>query len=155
MGTGLAETVGVFAAEQFERYFCIIGDCSFFMNIQDLQTIKQLNIPVIISVINNNGQLAIRNTQKTFQNSRYYGTHPQWGLSLPSIENVSKAFDVQYFRLSENSEMNELMSSLFKLRTPAVVEVMTSENQEVLFSQKFTKLDENKFAPHDLSDMYP
>ncbi len=66
MGTGLAETIGVSKSKNFSKLICIIGDGSFLMNIQDLQTIVQDKINAIIVLVNNNGYLAIRNTQKEF-----------------------------------------------------------------------------------------
>ena len=67
---------------------------SFLMNIQDLQTISNEKLNVIILVVNNNGYLAIRHTQKEFLNKRYFGTHPGGNLTMPSYRNVSKAFKI-------------------------------------------------------------
>ena len=66
MGTGLAESLGVYASNKFEQIVCIIGDGSFFMNIQDLHSIAKKKINIKIILVNNNGYLAIRNTQKEF-----------------------------------------------------------------------------------------
>ena len=41
MGTGLAETIGVVKSNKFKNHICIIGDGSFLMNIQDLQTLSE------------------------------------------------------------------------------------------------------------------
>ena len=153
MGTGLAESVGVFQSGKFDKIFCIIGDCSFFMNIQDLQTIKQLNIPIVISVINNNGQLAIRDTQTSFQESRYYGTHPNWGLTMPSIENVSKGFGYEYLKIDTNEELEKKALIAIALKIPIVVEILVEEDQPVLFKQKYLKNSDGTFSPCDLSDM--
>ena len=90
MGTGLAETIGAYFSKKFKKILCIIGDGSFLMNIQDLQSIHQYKIPVVILIVNNNGYLAIRNTQTDFLNRRWFGTHPDWGLSLPSIKKSLK-----------------------------------------------------------------
>ena len=96
MGTGLAETIGAAKSKKFKKLICIIGDGSFLMNIQDLQTIKQDKINVIILLVNNNGYLAIRNTQKEFLNERYYGTHPNFNLTFPNFKDISKAFGVKH-----------------------------------------------------------
>ena len=85
MGTGLSETIGSYKSKKFKKHICIIGDGSFLMNCQDLQTIFQENINVIIVVVNNNGYLAIRHTQKEFLDKRYYGTHPKDGISFPDF----------------------------------------------------------------------
>jgi acetolactate synthase I/II/III large subunit len=47
------------------------------MNIQDLQTIQQHKINISIILVNNNGYLAIRHTQKEFLKGRYYGSDPK------------------------------------------------------------------------------
>ncbi len=155
MGTGLAETIGAFKTNMFEKYFCIIGDCSFFMNIQDLQTIRSLNIPVIVSVINNNGQLAIRHTQKSFQESRFYGTHPEWGLSNPSIKMTTLAFGIRYKLIDDPTLLDEIIEEVMECQEPLVCEVITSEDQTTLFSQKYIQKGPNQFSPSNLSDMVP
>ena len=110
MGSGLAETIGVYFSQEFEALYCIIGDGSFFMNIQDLHTIVQYDIPVIITVINNNGYLAIRHTQAEFQENRFHGTHPNWGLTMPSIEKISNGFGVKYIKIEDNCEIDKVLS---------------------------------------------
>jgi len=155
MGTGLAETVGVFATKKFEKLFCIIGDGSFAMNIQDLQTISSLKIPVVISVINNNGYLAIRQTQDGFMGSKYYGTHPDWGLKLPDTEQISKAFDVEYIRLENPNAINDVSEILLTKRKPIVCEVIVDQDQDILFQQKYKDMGEGVSIPQPLSDMYP
>ena len=84
MGTGLAETIGVAQSNLYKKIYCIIGDGSFLMNIQDLQTIAQNKINVVILLINNNGYLAIRHTQKEFLKARYFGTHPKGNVEVSS-----------------------------------------------------------------------
>ena len=58
MGTGLAETIGAGASNKFKKLICIIGDGSFLMNSQDLQTISQKKMNAIIVLVNNKGYLA-------------------------------------------------------------------------------------------------
>ena len=155
MGSGLAETIGVYFSQEFEAFYCIIGDGSFFMNIQDLHTIVQYDIPVIITVINNNGYLAIRHTQAEFQENRFHGTHPDWGLTMPSIEKISKGFGVKYTKIEDNSEIDKVLNEVNGVKSPIVVEVVTSENQPVLFKQKYSKNKNGTFSPHNLSSMAP
>jgi len=105
MGTGLAESIGAAKSGKFPRHLCIIGDGSFLMNVQDLQTIRQENINVIISVVNNNGYLAIRQTQKEFLSGRYFGTHPDWRLEMPSIRKIAGSSERHRCRDRESSRV--------------------------------------------------
>ena len=155
MGTGLAETIGASKCDGFSKFLCVIGDGSFLMNIQDLQTIRQDNINVVISVINNNGYLAIRQTQKEFLGGRYYGTHPEWSLTMPSIEKLAYGFDIPYVRLDDAQELDAVVDKLLATKGPVICEVVVDDNQDVLFKQAYQSNDDGTFSPQPLSTMLP
>ena len=48
------------------RVICLAGDGSLQLNIQELQTVAHYGLPMKIVVLNNNGYLSIRNSQKNF-----------------------------------------------------------------------------------------
>ena len=114
MGTGLAETIGVTKSSIFKKYLCIIGDGSFLMNVQDLQTISQDKKNVVIILVNNNGYLAIRHTQKEFLGGRYYGTHPKYNLSFPNFEKIAKAFSIDYLKVKNSKNSSKAIKILKK-----------------------------------------
>jgi len=153
MGTGLAESLGVAKTKKYNLMFCIIGDGSFIMNIQDLQSIAQEKINLKIIVINNNGYQAIRNTQNEFLEGRLYGTHPDWNLKMPSIEKMATGFEVDYMKLKNPDYIDDDIKKILKHIGPLIIEVIVDENQKPLFRQKFMKNDDGTFSPTDLSDM--
>ena len=153
MGTGLAESLGVSKTKKYDLMFCIIGDGSFIMNIQDLQSIVQEQINLKIIIINNNGYQAIRNTQNEFLEGRLYGTHPDWNLKMPSIEKMALGFEVDYIKLKNPELINNDIQKILKHKGPLIVEVIVDENQKPLFRQKYIKNDNGTFSPTDLSDM--
>ena len=107
MGTGLPETLGAFDSKKFKDLFCIIGDGSFLMNCQELQTIRHKNINVKIILVNNNGYAAIRHTQKEFLNKKYIGTLPPNDISFPNFMKLSKAFNIKYIKIDTNDKANK------------------------------------------------
>lgn len=155
MGTGLAETVGVAMSGHFSRHFCVVGDGSFLMNVQDLQTIRQYSINVVILVVNNNGYLAIRHTQKEFLNGRYYGTHPNWNLPMPSIESIAKAFRIPHLLLNRSEDQDLTIKSLISHAGPIICELVVDEDQDVLFKQGYRSNSDGTFTPLPLSEMAP
>ena len=62
------------------------------LNIQDLQSIIQFKIPVVIILVNNNGYLTIRHTSQDFLNQILWDT-PNWGLDFPNFKKVTKSLD--------------------------------------------------------------
>jgi acetolactate synthase-1/2/3 large subunit len=155
MGTGLAETIGAAKSKKFEKFICIIGDGSFLMNIQDLQTISQEKIKVLILLVNNNGYLAIRHTQKEFLKSKFYGTHPDWKLTMPSFEKVTKSFGLNYVKLKNKNDLIKNLTKIKNFKGPTVCELITDENQDSLFKQGYKSNNDGTFTPQPLSEMYP
>ena len=133
--------------------FCIIGDGSFIMNIQDLQSIAQEQINLKIIVINNNGYQAIRNTQNQFLEGRLYGTHPDWNLKMPSIKKMAIGFEIEYMKLENPDFIDNDIKKILMHNGPLIAEVVVDENQKPLFRQGFIKNDDGTFNPTDLSDM--
>jgi acetolactate synthase I/II/III large subunit len=153
MGTGLAESIGASKCVGFDKFLCIIGDGSFLMNVQDLQTIHQDNVDIVISVVNNNGYLAIRKTQKEFLDGRYYGTHPECNLKMPSIEKIATAFEIPYVFLDKSADIDSVIEKLLGTKGPVICEILVDENQEVLFKQGYKDNRDGTYSPQDLSDM--
>ena len=66
MGYDLPAAIGAALSSPKRRIICLAGDGSIMMNLQELQTIKNLNLNIIIFIINNDGYLSIKQTQKNF-----------------------------------------------------------------------------------------
>ena len=155
MGTGLAETIGVAKTKKFINYLCIIGDGSFLMNIQDLQNISESNEKILILLVNNNGYLAIRHTQKEFLSSKFYGTHPDWKLKMPNFEKIIKSFKIDYIKIKNKNDYQKNKTLMLNIKRPTVAEIITSPEQESLFKQGYKDNKDGTFSPMDLSEMFP
>ena len=55
MGYGLPASIGACLAANRRRTICVDGDGGFQMNIQELETVKRLNLPIKFFVVNNEG----------------------------------------------------------------------------------------------------
>ena len=155
MGTGLAETIGVAKSRHFKQLLCIIGDGSFLMNCRDLQNIFDNKIYVIILVVNNNGYLAIRHTQKEFLNKRYFGTSPEGNLTFPSIKKISKAFNINYFKIDKLRDEEKIIKKLINFKGPKICELVVDDDENSLFKQGYKKNLDGSFYPMTLEEMYP
>ena len=156
MGTGLAETIGVYSSRKFEKLVCIIGDGSFLMNSQDLQTIAQKKINVVIVLVNNRGYLAIRHTQKEFLKAKYLGTSAP-DITFPNFEKLSKAYELKYIKIKndDDNDIKETIKKINKINGPIVCELSTDPDSQSLFKQGYKKMENGTFAPMDLSEMFP
>lgn len=71
MGYSPFFSIGVaVSSKEHKDVYCIFGDGSIQMNLQEFQTIAYYNLPIKTVIINNDGHLLIRLTQKNFCENR-------------------------------------------------------------------------------------
>ena len=87
MGFELPGAIGAGIADKKKKIICLAGDGSIMLNIQDLETIKSLNLNVFIFLINNQGYLSIKQTQKNFF-GKENGSSPNSGLNFPNFKKL-------------------------------------------------------------------
>ena len=146
---------GVAAAAKDNDVYCITGDGSFQFNIQELQTIVQNELPVKIVVFNNNGYLLIRLTQNNFLQSRFMGIDKSTGVSFPDLKKISKAYGINYMRISKTKGLNSKINKLIDHKGPIICEVICPSNQ-ILMPRVASKQNEDGTMvsmPYD--DMFP
>lgn len=80
MGFGLPAAIGASLASD-RRVICIEGDGSIQLNMQELETIRRLNLNIKIFVLNNGGYATIRNTSKR----HFEGRDHTCGATFPSL----------------------------------------------------------------------
>lgn len=74
MGFGLPAAIGAQIGNPHKRVLCICGDGGFQMNIQEMATAVQHELPIIIIIINNSFLGMVREMQHFFYNKKYSGT---------------------------------------------------------------------------------
>jgi acetolactate synthase-1/2/3 large subunit len=127
MGAGLPYSIGAALATE-RRILQIEGDGGFQLNIQELETVKRLNLPIIIFIINNNGYASIRQSQqKNF--GRLTGADPSSGFTMPSLRSIASAYGLPYVQIDRYD------GSFIRIDTcmgsdPIICEVHVNPDQE-------------------------
>ena len=155
MGSGIPESIGVHYADKTKKIVCFIGDGSLPFNVQELQLISNIKMPITIFVFNNNGYSSIKSTQSEFLNKQFYGSTPDTGLHLLDIKKIAKAFNIKYRLLPSQRGLHKKLNGIMSESSPIICEVLISENQEIVPRQGFVKGSSGNFSPLALDDMYP
>jgi acetolactate synthase-1/2/3 large subunit len=127
MGYELPAAIGAAFANPQQRIICIAGDGSIMLNIQELDTIKRYNLPIKIILLNNDGYLSIKSSQKGFF-KREKGAGIDSGLSFPLFKKVADANAIDYFLVKTPSDYDE-MTKMLNSNRPAFIEVQIDSNQ--------------------------
>lgn len=154
MGYDLPAAIGAAVASE-KRVFCITGDGSIMMNLQELQTIVHYDLPISIVVFNNDGYGAIRQTSKNFFQGKYIGCTPDSGVSFPSFEKVADTFGFDYICCMSNAEVDEKVKIMMDSDKRVLLEVMQAFDDPVI-PKVMSRLDEKgQMLTPALQDMYP
>lgn len=155
MGFTLPAAIGAAVAADNKDIIGITGDGSFQMNIQELQTIVNFNLPIKIFVLNNGGYLSIRNTMDKFFESRYYGTDNKSGLTFPEVEKIAYAYGLPYYRLETSDDLDHKLKEILSKEGYALVEVICPFKQDIVPSSSAKQNQEGKIVSQPLENMFP
>ena len=92
MGFGLPAAIGASLGAGSSPVALIAGDGGFQCNIQELQTVARLQLPLRIVVFDNGCHGMVRQFQQSYFDGRYYST--KWGYSAPDFCAVAKAYGI-------------------------------------------------------------
>jgi acetolactate synthase-1/2/3 large subunit len=150
MGYGLPAAIG---ASVHHSIICIEGDGSLHLNIHELQTIKHYNLPIKLFILNNDGYLSIKISQDTFFNGNYVASEKNSGVSFPNFKKLIKAYNLPYYCIKKNKDIDKVLQNFLQLDGPCVCEVFTdpSECHEPKVMASIDK--DGKFIPGQLKNI--
>ena len=157
MGYGLPAALGTCIAGKGKETICLEGDGSIMMNLQELQTIITLNLPIKIFLINNNGYHSIRITQNNlFKDHCKIGIGPEsQDLSFPDFEKLSKAFGYPYYCAHSNEEMKKAVDATLAHEGPVFCEIFTDTKQVWEPKSATKRLADGTLVSPPLEDLAP
>jgi acetolactate synthase-1/2/3 large subunit len=106
MGYSLPAAIGAQIANPEKEIYCFIGDGGLQMNIQELQTIDNYNLPIKIIILNNFGYGIIKQFQDSYFESRYHATGN--GYSSPNFEKIALAYNFKYNAIKNIEDLENL-----------------------------------------------
>ena len=155
MGYGLPAAIGAAFADSDREVICLEGDGSIMMNIQELQTLVNHQLPIKLFVYNNGGYVSIKNTQRSFFGGHLVGSDPSSGVVLPSFEKLAIAYGLPYFKLSNNQELDAKLEQVFATRGPVLIEAMLDPFEVLGPKAASKKLPDGRMVSAPLEDMAP
>ena len=126
MGYSLPAAIGAAIYNPAKQVVAFIGDGGMQMNIQELQTLKHLNLNVTVIIMNNFGYGIIKQFQDSYTDSRYHATGE--GYSTPSFQKIANAYEIKYVCISK---AEDIQSNVFNFIGPQIIEVVLHPNTAI------------------------
>ncbi len=128
MGYCLPAALGAQAAFPQRLVVGIDGDASFQMNIQELATAVQYQLPVKIAILNNYYLGMVRQWQEIFYNKRY--SHSYMG-PLPDLVKVAEAYKLTGLRAERPDEVRPVIEKALTTKGPVIIDFVVDPDENV------------------------
>ena len=106
----------------------IAGDGSFQMNVQELATAVQYDLPVIVAILNNYSLGMVRQWQQFFYEGRYADTSLEVS---PDYEKLAEAYGAVGLRATKPDEVRPVLEEAIRLRRPVVLDFVVKMTENV------------------------
>ncbi len=152
MGWALPASIGAYFANSKKDLICIVGDGSLMMTLQELATVMHHKINIKLIVVNNNGYSMIKQTQEQWLDSKYIASSNEGGLSFPDYKKISDAFNLKFFKLNQDKDLELKLELFLKTKKSSLIEVLISPQARVEPQVKFGRPNEDMepLVPRDI-----
>lgn len=128
MGFGLPAAVGAQIGRPDDLVISISGDGSFQMNLQELATIVQQQLPIKIIILNNGYLGMVRQWQELFHNKRYSQTEL---IPVPDFVKLAEAYGIAGYRVQSPEEVGPVLEQALNHPGAVVVDIVIDREENV------------------------
>ncbi len=155
MGFGLPASIAVCLAGGIHRTVCVDGDGGFQFNIQELETVARMNLPIKFFILNNDGYASIRASQTNYFGQASIGCDAQTGLTVPDLSKIAGAYGIGTAVIEDQRNLRRDVRRVLDMPGPVVcdVRVIPDEVRAPRLSS-FQKPD-GSFVSRPLEDLWP
>lgn len=129
MGYGFPAAIGAQVAFPKKTVIDIAGDGSIQMNIQELATAVEYNLPVKIAILNNYSLGMVRQWQQLFYDRRY--SHSTF-TRHPDFVKLAEAYGAVGLRTDKPGEVEQVIKKALSINKPVIMDFIV-ENEECVY----------------------
>jgi acetolactate synthase I/II/III large subunit len=155
MGYGIPSSIGACLAAGRRATVCVDGDGGFQFNIQELETVARLQLPVKFFVLNNNGYASIRTSQANYFGGANIGCDAATGLSVPDISKVAASYGLKAVVLSDQSDLRREVRRILDMQGPVVCDVHVIPDEARAPRLSSLQRADGSFVSKPLEDLWP
>jgi acetolactate synthase I/II/III large subunit len=138
-----------------QRTVCVDGDGGFQFNIQELETVARLQLPIKFFVLNNDGYASIRASQKNFFGSPQIGCDASNGLTVPDLCKVAAGFGLTSTRIETQVDLCAQVRRVLETPGPVVCDVMVIPDEVRGPRLSSKQMPDGSMVSLPLEDLWP
>lgn len=155
MGFTVPSAIACCLASGKRRTIALEGDGSLQHNIQELQLIQTYQLPIKLFILSNSGYASIYMMQKNNFESRFAACHADTYVQFPNLRDVAKTYHLDYFRIENNAQIQNIVKEIMKDDRPVLCEVLSSIYFDEIPKSKTIAHPDGTFSSCSLENLYP
>jgi acetolactate synthase-1/2/3 large subunit len=155
MGFGIAAATGACLGGGRRRTVCVDGDGGFQFNIQELETVARLQLPITFFVLNNDGYASIRASQTAFFGEPRIGCDRRTGQTLPDVCGVARAYGLPTEVIRDQSDLRAELQRVLSRPGPVVCDVHAIPDEIRMPRLSSVQRADGSFVSKPLEDLWP
>jgi len=126
MGYGFPASIGVQMGHPNALVINVAGEASWLMNMQELGTAMQFNLPVKQFILNNERLGMVRQWQELLHGERY--SH-SWSESLPDFVKLAEAFGAKGILCSDPNDLDDAIMEMLNHDGPVLFDCLVEKHE--------------------------
>jgi len=155
MGYGLPMSIGVCIGSGGRQTILVDGDGGFQFNIQELETVRRLQLPIKFFVLNNDGYASIRASQKAYFGEATIGADAATGLTIPNLSKIAASYDIPAVVIEDQTNLREEVRRILAMPGPVVVDVRVIPDEVRAPRLQSYQRPDGSFVSKPLEDLFP
>ncbi|MFC6644714.1 thiamine pyrophosphate-binding protein [Granulicella cerasi] len=155
MGYGLPMAIAVSLGSERQRTILVDGDGGFQFNIQELETVRRLNLPLKIFVLNNGGYASIRASQEAYFGQPQLGASRETGITVPDLTKVANSYGIPAVTIHDQTRLRLEVQRALALEGPVVIDVRVIADEMRAPRLQSYQREDGSFVSRPLEDLFP
>ena len=126
MGYGLPAAIGVQMAHPQSLVVDIAGEASILMNMQEMSTAVQHQLPVKVFILNNQYMGMVRQWQELLHGGRYAESYTH---SLPDFVKLAEAYHAVGIRCDKPADLDDAIKEMIGINKPVLFDCVVDQNE--------------------------
>lgn len=155
MGYAIPTAIAVAVANPGREVIAVDGDGGFMFNIQELETIHRLQLPIKFFVLNNDGYSSIRASQTAYFGRASIGADENTGTTIPDLSKIGASYGIATQVIRDQCDLRSEVRRVLDMPGPVVCDVNCLPDEVRGPRLQSSQRPDGSFVSKPLEDLYP
>jgi len=155
MGYAIPTAIAVAVANPGRQVIAVDGDGGFMFNVQELETVRRLRLPIKFFVLNNDGYSSIRASQKAYFGEASIGADKSTGITIPNLSKIGESYGLGTHVIEDQTNLRAEVRRVLDMPGPVLCDVNVLPDEMRAPRVQSQQMADGSFVSKPLEDLFP